>query len=373
MINVLMAMIKKEFMQMLRSKPMIAIIFGMPVIQLIVIGFAVTGDVEHVPTVITDLDNSSRSRDLVSVLEHSRYLDVRYKSRDIRTSESILQQGDVIIALTIPSDFGKQLARNEQPDILITADAQDSNVALTGAGYVKRIINSWIENQGIGVLRKNVSLNLINLESHIWYNPELKSSFYMVPGIFVILVTVITVLLTAMAIVRERGESNTLEQLMVTPITRAQIIFGKTIPFGIMGLLVLSVSLGVAKLIYNIPIEGSLPVFYAMSIVFIFSTIGLGIFISTITSTQQQALFTAWFIIVFCFLMSGFLLPLDNIPRSIYVLTYLNPLRYYLTIVRELFLKGLGFAELWHQVAALAGIALVILAAAVSRFHKRLG
>ena len=195
----------------------------------------------------------------------------------------------------------------------------------------------------------------------------------MVPGIIVLLITVITVMLTAMSIVGERSERGTLEQLMITPITRIEIILGKTIPFAILGMIELTVSLIIAKLVYHIPIAGSLPAFYCMTVIFIFCTLGIGIFISTITHTRQQALFTAWFLIVFCILLSGFFLPLDNMPRVIYNISYINPLRYYVTIVRELFLKGSGFTELWKQTAALAAIAMIVMSASVARFQKRLG
>jgi len=366
-------LVKKEFIQIKRSRAMIMITFGMPIIQLLILGFAVSGDVVHVPAGITDLDQSVKSRDLVSKLENTRYLNVKHRLNDIRETEPLLQRGEAIIAVIIPRDFEKDIVRGEKPRILIIADAQNTNVALTGLGYVKRILNSWAVSTGIPETNQMATFNVINLENRIWYNPELKSVYYMVPGIIVILVTMITVVLTAMAIVREREERGTLEQLMVTPITRLEIILGKTIPFGILGLMELSISLVAARLIYHITIAGSLPVFYGITVIFIFCTLGLGIFISTISRTQQQALFAAWFILVFCLLLSGLILPLENMPDILYYVTYINPLRYYLTIVRELFLKGSGLSVLWPQTAFLAVIAILVLSAAVGRFQKRLG
>ena len=366
-------LVKKEFIQIKRSKAMIGITLGIPIIQLLILGFAVTGDVVHVPAAITDLDQSVKSRDLVSKLENTKYLDVNHRLNDIRETEPLLQRGDAIIAVIIPRDFEKDIVRGEKPQILIMADAQNTNVALTGLGYVKRIIQSWAISTAVPELHHTAQFNVINLKSRIWYNPELKSVFYMVPGIIVLLVTTITVILTALAIVREREERGTLEQLMVTPITRLEIILGKTIPFGIIGLIEFSFSLIVAKLIYNITIAGSLPVFYGITVIFIFCTLGLGIFVSTISRTQQQALFAAWFILVFCLLFSGLILPLENMPDILYYVTYVNPLRYYLTIVRELFLKGSGLSVLWPQTVSLAVIAILVLSAAVGRFQKRLG
>ncbi len=194
----------------------------------------------------------------------------------------------------------------------------------------------------------------------------------MVPGIIVLLLTIITMLLTALAIVRER-EMGTLEQLMVTPMSRMELILGKTIPFAIIGMVELALALGLARLVYNIPIAGSLPLFFGMGLLFISCTLGVGILVSTVSHTQQQALFLSWFIMIFYILMSGFFLPLENMPKAIQYLTYIDPLRYFLTIVRELFLKGSGITDLWPQAAALAGLAAALLSAAVLRFNKRLG
>ena len=366
-------LIRKEFIQLFRSKPMVGVTFGPPFVMLIVLGFAISGDIVQIPTSVTDLDNSAMSRKLVEKLTHTRYLDVRHRPADIRETELLLRRGDVIISVTVPKDFGRDLVRGEVPALSLAADAQNTSVALTGAGYVTSIAWSWARNALLKTSALPVKVSTIDVESRIWYNPELRSVYFMVPGIVAVMVTIITIILTALAIVRERGDKNTLEQLMVTPISRLELILGKTIPFGIMGMVELSLVLVLAKLVFNIIIVGPLADFYLMSAVFMLSSIGLGIFVSTVTSTQQQALFTAWFIMVFCLLMSGFFLPLDNMPPLLYKLTYLNPLRYYVTIVRELFLKGSGLGVLWRETAALGAIAVVVLTLAVSRFQKRLG
>ncbi len=352
---------------------MLSIIFGMPMVQLIIIGFAISGDVEHVPAAIIDLDNSMKSRSLVEKLSHSRYLDIHYRPGDSRSADDLLQRGNAIIAVTIPSGFERDMIRGEYPALFLEADAQNTNVALTGAGYVTRITRSWAAGQIDLSLQKDIQIHVINADFQTWYNPSLKSLYFMVPGVMVILVTLITMLLTALAIVRERGEKNSLEQLMVTPITRIEMILGKTIPFGILGMLELTLAIVLIRIVYGISIAGSLPEFYFMSGVFMLSTIGIGIVISTVTSTQQQALFTTWFVLVFCLLMCGFFLPLDNMPRVLYNITYINPLRYYMTIVREVFIKGAGLADLWMQTLALLAIGCTVLGAAVARFHKNLG
>jgi len=365
-------LIKKEFIQIRRTRSMIAITFGVPIIQLVILGFAISGDVINVPAAITDLDNSATSRSLVSKLENTRYLDVRYRLNDIRENESLLQHGDVILAVTIPRNFEKNVIRGEKPHISLKADAQNSNVALTGAGYIRQIVLTWAASLRPAAAGSPVTVNTVNLENCIRYNQELKNVYYMVPVILVLLVTVITMILTAMAIVRER-EAGTLEQLMVTPITRLELILGKTIPFLILGMFELVFALGVAKLIYRIQIAGSLPLFLSIALLFIFCILGFGILISTITQTQQQALFLAWFLITFFILMSGFFLPLDNMPKWVYYLTYINPLRYFMTVVRELFLKEAGIMELLPQVSAIALLAVSVNVVALIRFNKRLG
>lgn len=365
-------LIAKEFIHLRRNRAMIAITFGMPIVQLLVLGFAISGDIEHIPAMVTDLDNSASSRNLVGRFYNTRYLDVRWDARDVREFPRDLQKGEVIISVVIPRRFERDLVRGEHPNVYIAADAQNTTVALTGVAYVRLITMSWARSLGLPrIASPDMSTSFVTIEHRIWYNPELKNVYFMIPGILVLLVTIITIMLTAMAIVRER-ENGTLEQLIVTPITRTELILGKTIPFAVLGIAELTFAFGVAKLVYHIPIAGSLPLFLALSFLYIFCTLGIGILVSTWVYTQQQALFTAWFIMIFCILMSGFFLPLDNMPLWVYYITYINPLRYYMTIVRELFIKGAGFAELLPQIAAVAVFALTILITAVGRFSKRL-
>jgi ABC-2 type transport system permease protein len=363
--------IKKEFIQFRRTRGMIAMTLISPLFQFLILGFIVSGDVIHIPTVISDLDNSQTSRQLVSRLEHTRYLEIRSRTTDTGLADRYLVENRAIISIVIPKNFSVDAIRGLHPAILVKADAQNTNVALTGVGYVRRIAQSWFSGQS-GTSLVPVALSTIGVESRIWYNPEMKNAWFMIPGIVVLLLTITTMLLTSFAIVRER-ETGTLEQLMVTPITRTELILGKTIPFVILGFVGLLLSLLLARLIYHIPIAGSLPLFFGLSILFILSNLGLGILISTMSHTQQQALFLTWFTMVFCLLMSGFFLPLENMPRAAYLITYIDPVRYIMIIVRELFLKGAGIADLWKETLALAGFAVVLLSAAVIRFNKRLG
>ena len=370
------SMIKKEFIQFRRTRAMVAISLGIPLIQLLVLGFAVSTDVERIPTVVTDLDNSPVSRSIVSRLEHTRYLTVKYRTTDIRKATELLERGKVFLAVTIPRYFERDLVKGKYPQLSVISDAQNTNVALTGIGYVRNIVISWstsfVREHGIPLSKNPVSVNTIDLEKRIWYNPEMKTAYNMIPGIIVLLLTVITMMLTGMSIVRER-EIGTLEQLIVSPMTRIELILGKTIPFAILGCIELLFSLLIARIIYRIPFVGSFPSFFVITIIFVFCTLGFGILISTIATTQQQALFTAWFTMVFCILMSGFFLPIENMPRTLYLLTYINPLRYYLAIVRGLLIKGTTFIELWQNTLALVIIAVTVLTIAVVRLQKKLG
>lgn len=366
-------LVRKEFIQIRRSRPMMAITFGVPIIQLLILGFAISGDVINVPTAVTDLDNSQISRGLVGRLENTRYLDIKFKTADRGIAPELLEKGDVILSVVIPEQFSRDLIRGKTPAISITADAQNTNIAVTGVGYIRRIIQSWANSVELsaGMPEPHALLHTVDINTRVWYNQDMKTVLYMVPGIIVLLVSIITILLTAMAIVRER-EGGTLEHLMVSPISRIELILGKTVPFALLGMFELVLALTVAKIVYGIQIAGSLPLFLVIAAVYIFCTLGFGILISTITHTQQQALFVAWFMLVLFIMLSGFFLPLENMPKTAYYFTYLNPFRYMMYLVRQIFLKGTGFAELLPEIAAIAALAFAVNTAAVLRFNKHL-
>ncbi len=366
----LLFLIRKEFIQFTRIRAMLALTFGVPVIQLVILGFAISGDVERIPSAIIDLDNTPVSRSIVNKLETTRYLDIQQHPGDMREIIPLMKNDEIILAVTIPKGFERDLMRGERPELSVNADAQNTNVAVIGAGYIRRIMQSWAQSFPGGKTPQTHVIP-IGVSSRIRYNEELKNIYYMVPGIIVLLVTIITMFLTALAIVRER-ELGTLEQLMVTPISRIEMILGKTIPFAIVGFVEMCFAYAVARVVYHIPVAGSLPLFFAIALLFIFCTLGTGMFISTIAHTQQQALFTAWFFMIFFILMSGFFLPLDNMPEAALAMTYINPLRYFLVIVRDIFLKGAGAAELVREIVSLAVLAFSVNVLAVLRFNKRL-
>ncbi len=366
---------QKEFIQVLRDKLMLRAIFIMPIIQMLILGYTITTDIKRTPVVICDLNNSFISRELTNGFKHSEYFNIKYYEKSRDQVANYLDQAKAAIALVIPHNFSKDLYRNQKPVVQILVDGQDSNSSLIAMGYANNIIQSFIKEKIQEKLQQNPQIankiHFVNPETRIWYNPNLVAQNYMVPGIIVILLTIITTMLTGMGIVREK-EIGTLEQLMVTPIKPYQLMIGKTVPFAILGFLEIIFALFIAKLWYNIPILGNLGLLGLFALIFMFTTLGIGIFISTISKTQQQAMFLAWFMMLFALLMSGFLFPIENMPQFLQYFTYINPVRYFMTVVRELFLKGSGLSYLWPQGLVMLVFSLVIISLSALRFQKRI-
>jgi len=367
-------LIRKEFIQVFRDKAMIFIIFVMPLVQVLLLGSAVSTDIKHIKTIICDLDRTPSSCELIRRFQHTKYFDLQLIETNQKNIATYIDQGKATIAIVIPTRFEKDLKRNQSPTVQILVDGQDSNSSLIAMGYANRIVQAFsIEKLQSSLTRDPITFRQIHLvepETRIWYNPNLEAKNYMIPGIVVVLLTAITTLLTALGLVREK-EIGTLEQLMVTPIKSYQLMIGKTMPFAILGLIEISFAIAVAKLWYQIPIRGNLLLFFGFSFIFMFTTLGVGIFVSTISKTQQQALFLAWFFMIFAILMSGFMFPIENMPKFMQYLTYINPVRYFITIVRELFLKGSGLSYLWQQGLIMTIFSIVIITFSAIRFQKR--
>ena len=367
-------LVKKELRQVMRDINMLRVIFVVPMIQLMVLGYAITTDIKNIDILICDFDQTSVSRDLVERFSHTEYFTLIEAPCSAGHIEKYLFAGKAVIALTIPANFARDLKTSDKPEIQILLDGQNSNTSAVALGYCNRILLEFMQESIARDLQKAPqiarSVHMIEPVSRVWYNPELKSVYYMIPGIISILLTIITMLLTSLAIVKER-EIGTLEQLMVTPLTSGQIIAGKTIPFAFLGLVEMSIAMTVGVLWFKIPIIGSLPLLAGLSATFILTTLGLGIFISTLVNTQQQALFMSWFFLVTFILLSGFFYPIENMPKWVQVITYGNPLRYFIEILRELFLKGAGISVLWPELCSLLGLGATIFTLAALRFHKR--
>lgn len=375
-IRKILFLIRKEFIQVFRDKPMLAIIFVMPIVQLVILGYAVSTDIKNIATVVCDMDRSATSREVIRRFENNQYFTLEYYVTDQQAITDYLDRGKATIAIIIPSKFEYDLKRNSSPTIQLLVDGQDSNSSLVAMGYAQRIIQSYSTELLTDQLIQNPAamsrVRFVEPETRVWYNPNLLAKNYMIPGIIVILLTVITSLLTALGIVKEK-EIGTLEQLNVTPIKSYQLMLGKTIPFAILGLFEISFAILIARLWYQIPIRGHLLELFGFAFVFMFTTLGVGILISTSSKTQQQALFMAWFFMLFSILMSGFMFPIENMPKLMQYLTYINPVRYFVTVVRELFLKGSGLAHLWPEGLIMTLFSIFVITYSGFRFQKRVG
>ena len=362
-------MVIKEFIQILRDKRMKAIIFVVPVLQTLVFGFAVTTDVNNIPTAVMDLDNSFESRELVGRFASSGYFTIIATPSTPGAVQELLDRATVSVALQINRGFSADLKKGIPASIQVLADGTDSNTATVAVGYANSIIKKY--SQDLAETDASASAR-VDVRQRAWYNPELKSKNYNVPGVIAMVIMLTSLLLTSMAVVRER-EMGTMEQLMVTPLKPVELILGKTIPFAVIAFfdMVLITVLGV--LMFNIPINGPLWLLPLSTAIYLLSVLGIGLFISTVAKTQQQALMASFLFYMPAILLSGFMFPIENMPVIFQYLTYANPLRYFLVIIRGIFLKGNGFSILWPQMLSLFILGAVVLILSSLRFKKRLG
>jgi ABC-2 type transport system permease protein len=367
-------MIRKEFRQIFRTREMIAIIFIAPILQMVILGFAITNDVKHIKLIIADHDNSSVSRELVDAFRHTERFDiVGYENSPALISEAI-QGWQAQMALVIPRNFSRDLQRRLQPDVQIIVDGLDGNTAGVALGYAQRILTGVIQSQLQDPRYRPVlkTAHVVEMQQRMWYNLDLNSPQYMVPGIVIVLLTIISMMLASMSLVREK-EIGTLEQLLVTPLRKHQLLLGKLIPFLILAFVELGIVLKAAQFIFSIESQGSLYLLAGLAFFYLFTTLGLGIFISTITNSQQQAMFVSWFFMVFMLLMSGLFIPIENMPDILQKLTYLNPMRYFLYIIRDIFQKGATLRYLLVDAVPMAIFGLLIFTFSVLKFQKRVG
>jgi len=366
-------LVRKEFIQLRRDPRMLRLVIVAPIIQLVLFGYAVTTDVKHIPTAVIDADKSRESRELVVRFSNTGYFDVLAVLESPQDLVPWMDSGRVQAGVHIPRGFARSLARGESAPLQIIVDGTDSTTAGVVLGYASGVLKRYSEEVLEERLRRlRVYLPMVEERTRVWFNPELKSVNYMVPGVLCTILLVVTMVLTSMAIVRER-EIGTLEQIVVTPIRAAELMAGKTIPFVLLGFVDMVLILLVATLWFRVPLRGSLLLLFALASVFLLTTLGLGLFISTVSHTQQQAMMTALFIMLPSILLSGFMFPIENMPHIIQWMTYLIPLRYFLNIVRGIFLKGVGIEVLWGDVLALLVIGLMLFILASWRFTKRVG
>jgi ABC-2 type transport system permease protein len=374
--------VRKEFLQALRHPRMRIALIGPPLVQLIVFGYAVSLDVDHIRMGWMDNDQTLASHELLAAYQGSGRFEVRAVADREAEVQKLLDHGEVQVVIRVPNGFSRDIQRSRPVAVQILIDGTNSNTAALISGYATEVATEYsgklaAEQQTrdimarIGMGPMNLHAPRVETRSRVWFNPDLRSRNYYVPGVVVNIIMVVTVMLTSMAIVREK-EMGTMEQLMVTPIRPIELMIGKTLPFAAVGLLDLVLTTLVALLIFRIPFRGSLPLLLLTALPFLLTCLGTGLLVSTISRTQQQALMSSFFFATPVFMLSGFVFPIRNMPVAVQYLTYLNPLRYFMEVVRSIFLKGTGLPVLWPQLLALViyGLAMILLSAA--RFRKRL-
>jgi ABC-2 type transport system permease protein len=366
--------IRKEFYQIRQDRRMLGVSIAAPILQVLLLGYAATMDIRNSTMVVCDMDRTAESREMIRAFTTSGYfiygLDVDAPDR----AEEYIERAQASVALTIPRGFGNDVLARRTAHLQILLDGADANTASILLGYASQVVGS--RSLGIlaeyGTARPGGGAPRILPEPRVWFNPDLKSSHFMVPGVVALVLMIITMTLTSLGIVKEK-EIGTLEQLMVTPIRPWELILGKLVPFIIIGFVDVLIVLAIAHFWFEVPLRGSLLLLFALSGLFILTTLGLGLFISTIARSQQQAMLIAQFFFFMPFMfLSGFSFPISNMPMVIQYITYLIPLRYFLEIVRGIFLKGAGPSELWPQASALALFGVAILSLSIFRFRKKL-
>jgi ABC-2 type transport system permease protein len=367
-------MLIKEFIQVFRDKRTRFVLFVPPIIQMLIFGYAATFEIRHVPTVVLDLDHSQESRELISRFTSSPYFDVQHQLIDSHQVEDLIDRGKATVALQINPGFAENLRKGQTAPLQVIVDATNSNTALIASGYINQIALGFAKDyQQDRINRISPQLTermpSAQLEQRPWYNPDLRSRWFFVPGIVGSLTLVLVVNLTAFAVVRER-EIGTLEQIMVTPIRPGEFILGKTLPFFLIGLFDVSLIAVVGTLWFQVPFRGHVSVLFTGAILFLLCMLGVGLLISTVSATQQQAMVTAFFFLMPATTFSGFAFPISTMPQWLQYLTYANPLRYFLIVLRGSYLKGVGMDILWPQMLAMAGLGVGLLATAVLRFRK---
>jgi ABC-2 type transport system permease protein len=366
-------MLIKEFIQIFRDPRMKAVIFMVPIIQVIIFGYAVSTDVRHIPTALYDLDNTPSSRELVAQFEGSGYFDIVQHVWTEAAARDAIDSGKAKVLLRLNRGFSEAITGGRTASIQLILDGSDSNTTSIVMGYSARIASAYNKRILLERIARTTGTRFeaepVTIAARAWFNPNLESRFFFLPGVIAQLVMIITIILSSMAVVRER-EIGTMEQIMVTPIARMEFILGKTIPFAIIGFVDVALVSAIAVFWFQVPLQGHLLTLFFATGLFLLSTLGVGLFISTVSHTQQQAMMTTFFYIMPAILLSGFIYPIANMPVFIQWLTYLDPLRYFLVIIRGVYLKGTGFAVLWPHMAALAVLGTVMLSLAASRFKK---
>lgn len=371
----LLSLVKKEFIQFFRYRPLVILVIWTIAVEIAICAYAITYDVTHLSLAVRDLDGSLESRELVGRFAQTEYFDVRYPAVRGREIEHLLEAGKADIGLAIPPDFSRRLGQGLQTSVQILLDGSNSNAALIALGYAERILRSYSRSIEIHHIRKVLgdpgSLPAIQNRVRAWYNPDLKSVHFVVVSMLVLGVMIIATVHPAAAVAWEK-EAGTIEQLLVMPFQPWELMVAKVAPTFVVSLGSLALALWVPWW-FEVPIRGSLILFFALSALFLFSSLGWGLFLGTLAENLQQALLLAFFTIFPVMVISGTLVPVESMPRPVQLLSYLSPLTYYMEIGLSIFLKGVGMETLWPQALALAAFGFVIFALGLWRFARHLG
>ena len=374
--KIILNIIKKEFSQFKRDPKMFGIVLVAPVLQLLFLGYAATMDVNNVHILFLDYAKTETSRNFIERFESSGFFSIDYYADSYEELTDQINKANVLVGFVIPKDFSKNINRNETVKLQAIFDGSDGNKASIAAGYISKIISEYSQNiimdyrakKGIKIL----PAGQISAEVRTWYNPYLKTRYFMVPAIVGLLLSIITLILTSLAVVKEK-EIGTLEQIIVTPIKPFQLIIGKLVPFTILGFISVVLVITMMNILFSIPVRGSIIFLFTASFFYILSTLGLGLFVSTISKTQQQAMMIAIFGIMMPMVyLSGFAFPIENMPKILQYISYFIPLKYFLTILRGVVLKGIGIVDLWQETTILFFMGIFILVFSSFRFRKKL-
>jgi ABC-2 type transport system permease protein len=364
----------KELIQLRRDRPTLAMMVGLPVMQLMLFGYAINTDVRNIPTIVYDQDQSAESRDLVLSLAATGFYDVLGNVQSYDEVERTMRSGRARVSVIIPVDFSEQLHAGLRAPVQLVVDGSDPQTVASATNTATGLAAyRSIELAGAQLSRtgRHVELAQLSLEPLTWYNPELRTAVFVVPGLVGVILTMTMIMLTSMAIARER-ERGTLEQLIVSPIRRIELIAGKIAPYVVIGYVQITLILLIGRIVFRIPLAGSLPLLYALSSVFIAANLALGLFFSTLARTQQQAMQMSFFFMLPNILLSGFMFPFEAMPRPAQLLSQLLPLTHFMRIVRGITLKGASFDDVASELVWLAVILAALITLTAVRFTKKL-
>ena len=371
----LSALMRKEMLQIVRDPRTLALVFIMPILQLVLLGYAATSDVRNIPLVVLDQDKSPASRTLLDSFRAADYFRQAFDVNSESELRNLIDAGSARAGIIIPPDYSSRLAAGRPAQVAFIIDGSDPAIAgttlaaatLIGQARATALSVERLAARGLAV----AAAPAIEVRTRVWYNPDLIAAYYMIPAVVGLILQFLTVILTATAIVRER-ERGTIEQLIVTPLRASELIVGKLAPYVLIAFIDTIEILAGGVLLFGVPINGSLPLLLVLSGLFLISNLGVGLLISTITSTQQEAIIVAIFYNLPSIFLSGFIYPVAAMPRVLQFVSHAIPLRYYLIVVRGIVLKGVGMPALWPEVIALSIFAVVVITSAATRFKKRL-